>query len=209
MIKGAKLKFFLSGIITVAVASVIAGVLWNNGLRDRLFPKRWGVVESGKICRSGKINPAIMEGVLRKNNIRIIINLTGADGLSKAESDAAGKLGVEIFSYKFLEGGLSSAEDYSEVLKKVSDSRREGKPVLIHCNAGENRTGGVVAVYRVLVEGKSPEYAYAELLRYGWKKDSMMIAHLNENMKDISALLVKNGVIDKVPDPLPQLPVRR
>ncbi|MFZ2658522.1 MAG: dual specificity protein phosphatase family protein [Victivallales bacterium] len=208
MIKSRKTIFAVSGIAILVAGAVVAGVAWNNGLRDRFIPKRFGVVESGKICRSGRIHPAILEDTLKQHGIKTIINLTGADGLRKEEGEAARKLGIEIFNYKFIEGGLSPASDYAAVIMKISDSRKAGRPVLVHCNAGENRTGGVIAVYRMLVEGKSAEEAYAEMLRYGWKKDNMMISHLNENMKPISELLVSSKVIDRMPDPVPQLPVK-
>ncbi|HCE44854.1 MAG TPA: hypothetical protein DET40_15040 [Lentisphaeria bacterium] len=208
MIKSRKIKVAILGISVLVAAAVVFGIAWNNGLRDRLVPKRFGVVESGRICRSGKIHPAIIEETLKQYGIKTIINLTGPEGLQKAEDEAAKKLGIEIFNYKFLEGGLSPAPDYAAVIKTISDSRNAGRPVLVHCNAGENRTGGVIAVYRILVEGKPPDEAYAELLRYGWKKDNAMISHLNGNMKSVSEMLVDAKVIDRMPAPIPQLPVK-
>lgn len=41
------------------------------------------------------------------------------------------------------------------------------KPVLVHCFHGRDRTGLVIAAYRMMMEGWSYEEAYAEMLRYG------------------------------------------
>jgi protein tyrosine/serine phosphatase len=41
------------------------------------------------------------------------------------------------------------------------------KPVLVHCTHGEDRTGLVVALYR-MQHGDSPELAYADMVRHGF-----------------------------------------
>ncbi|HUV86117.1 MAG TPA: hypothetical protein VMX79_03305, partial [bacterium] len=42
------------------------------------------------------------------------------------------------------------------------------RPVFVHCHAGVDRTGFVVAAYRVKVEGWTPEKAYEEMARLGF-----------------------------------------
>lgn len=42
------------------------------------------------------------------------------------------------------------------------------QPVFIHCRQGKDRPGLVVAVYRMEVEGWSPEGAIAEMQAYGF-----------------------------------------
>jgi protein tyrosine phosphatase (PTP) superfamily phosphohydrolase (DUF442 family) len=43
---------------------------------------------------------------------------------------------------------------------------QQPKPVYVHCRYGENRTGVMVAVYRVLIEGVSDEEAIEEMRSY-------------------------------------------
>ncbi|MBI2772521.1 MAG: dual specificity protein phosphatase family protein [Burkholderiales bacterium] len=43
---------------------------------------------------------------------------------------------------------------------------REPKPIYVHCRSGQNRTGVMVAAYRVLVEGVSADAAIGEMSRY-------------------------------------------
>lgn len=43
---------------------------------------------------------------------------------------------------------------------------QQPKPIYVHCRSGMNRTGVMVAAYRVLIEGVSDEDAIAEMGRY-------------------------------------------
>lgn len=43
---------------------------------------------------------------------------------------------------------------------------QQPKPIYIHCRSGQNRTGLMVAAYRVIVEGENTENAIAEMARY-------------------------------------------
>ncbi|MFK7778388.1 MAG: hypothetical protein QM501_09725, partial [Gimesia sp.] len=60
-----------------------------------------------------------------------------------------------------------------------------------HCAAGAQRTGGVIAAYRMLVQKKTPEEAYQELLLYNWKphKDQALLDYLNQNLAALSQRL--------------------
>ncbi len=56
------------------------------------------------------------------------------------------------------------------------------KPVYVHCRSGQNRTGVMVAAYRVIVEGMSADQAIEEMGRYQgiwFKADSAYIRSLS------------------------------
>ncbi|MCM8823192.1 MAG: tyrosine-protein phosphatase [Candidatus Omnitrophica bacterium] len=42
------------------------------------------------------------------------------------------------------------------------------QPVFVHCTNGRDRTGVMIAVYRVVVEGRGVKESYKEALRYGF-----------------------------------------
>jgi protein tyrosine/serine phosphatase len=60
-----------------------------------------------------------------------------------------------------------SYEDIVNALKVIRDAE---KPVLVHCLHGSDRTGAVVAAYRMVFEGWSKEAAIKEFLnqKYGY-----------------------------------------
>ena len=77
----------------------------------------------------------------------------------------------------------------------------------MQCASGSRRSGGVVALYLLLVEGRTPEEAYGELDRFGRTPvaESPLLEYLNLHMGEIAELLVERKVIERVPRPLPLL----
>lgn len=182
--------------ITLLVCILIGGgvLIWEGVLEDRLVAKRFGVVEPGKIYRSGQISSYLIEPVLRENKIEKVIALNGSDlqkPYLKAEVATADKLQIDHQVLHLIGDGTGDVEDYAEAVAEIMRCEKAGKPVLVHCAAGAQRTGGVVAAYRMLVQKKSPEEAYRELLIYDWKphKDQALIDYLNQHLAELSKLL--------------------
>ncbi|WP_299460868.1 dual specificity protein phosphatase family protein [uncultured Gimesia sp.] len=190
----AKNRKFLK-ILVVVCAIIAAGVLvWEGFLEDRLVAKRWGVVEPGKIYRSGQVSSYLIEPMLRENKIEKVIALNGSDlnkPYLKTEVETARKLKIDHQVLYLIGDGTGDVEDYAEAVAEIMRCEKAGKPVLVHCAAGAQRTGGVVAAYRMLVQKKTPEEAYQELLQYDWKprKDQALIDYLNQNLATLSKLL--------------------
>lgn len=67
--------------------------------------------------------------------------------------------------------------------------RQQPKPIYVHCRDGQNRTGLMVAAYRVIEEGASEEEAISEMERYQgfwFKADASYIRGLSpERREDI------------------------
>lgn len=189
-----KSKKFLKILISVCVIIGVGVLVWEEFLEDRLVAKRWGVVEPGKIYRSGQISSHLIEPMLRENNIKKVIALNGSDlnkPYLKTEVETAQKLNVEHQVLHLIGDGTGNVDDYAEAVAELMRCEKAGKPVLVHCAAGAQRTGGVVAAYRMLVQKKTPEEAYQELLLYDWKphKDQALINYLNQNLATLSKLL--------------------
>jgi len=189
-----KNKKFLKVSIAVFVMIGASVLVWEEFLEDRLVAKRWGVVEPGKIYRSGQISSHLIEPMLRENKIEKVIALNGSDLKKlylKTEVETARKLKIEHQVLHLIGDGTGNVEDYAEAVAEIMRCEKAGKPVLVHCAAGAQRTGGVVAAYRMLVQKKTPEEAYQELLLYDWKprKDQALIDYLNQNLAALSKLL--------------------
>lgn len=184
--------------------------LWKDDLKHELFPRRWGVVEPGRVYRSGQISERLIEPTLAKHGIRVVIDLTTVemdDPEQVAELRAIETLGIERHKLPLRGDGTGDVARYAEAIAVLDRSLREGKPVLVHCSAGTNRTGGVLAAWQLLVQRHPPDAVYREMTRYGWdrRRNPELLAYLNENLPALADRLVELGVIDAAPQPLPHL----
>jgi len=183
--------------------------LWEEAIKDRIIPKRFGVVREGLIYRSGRISASLIEKTLVKYNVRVIIDLTSdapdnAD--QQAEKRAAAKLNIDRLVFPLRGNGTGNIDNYTNAVAAIVQANRENKAVLVHCAAGAQRTGGVIATYRLLVHNKDPAFVLKELKRYGWSvKDIELLKYLNSNMEELAKSLQQMKVIDQIPFPLPQL----
>ncbi len=176
----------------IVIAVLIAGyALWIQALRDRFYPRNWGVVEPGKFYRAGQISRHIIKGTLQENHIGTVIFMSGDKANRpdvQAEAAAAAELGITRLNLNLDGNGTGKVENYVQAVAAVVNSERHNIPVLVHCQTGAQRTGGVVAYYRTLVQGKPGSEAYAELLHYGHDPDKnpVMIPYLNEHMAEVA-----------------------
>ncbi len=201
--------------LAAAIILVAAGVLAVNhreitALRDRFVPKRWGVVEEGKIYRSGQLSRHLVREMLQTHRIECVVDLTfdnPQDANHEAELAAIAALGIERRLCPLLSDGTGDVHIYAQAVSAVAEAARQQKPVLVHCAAGTQRTGGVVAFYRLLVQGKSPEFTFAEMKKYKYdpRTSPLLLEYVNAHVAEIAADLVADGTIERVPDPLPQL----
>jgi protein tyrosine/serine phosphatase len=201
---------FGPGVILVAllVIAVAAPIAWNNGLRDQFIPRNFGVVEPGRLYRSGQISARLIEPTLERNGIKSIVALADAGmnpGDLLAEQQAAAKLGIERDVFPLSGDGTGRLEEYAQAVAAIDRSIQQGKPVLVHCVAGAQRTGGVIAAYRLLVEKLPADEAFAEMRRFGHDPhdNPHLLEYLNNHMGELARRLVELGVIDQVPDPIP------
>jgi protein tyrosine/serine phosphatase len=102
---------------------------------------------------------------LSKLGIKTIINLRDNDALAGAEEAEARALGFRYFNIPFNKFGRPSDEEVEKVLTLARDV--ENQPVFIHCKRGSDRTGLVIAIYRILFDGWTSDEAKAEAKRYG------------------------------------------
>jgi protein-tyrosine phosphatase len=201
---------FGPGVIVVALVAiaVAAPIAWNNGLRDQFFPRNFGEVEPGKIYRSGQISARLVESTLAQYHIQSIVALadTGMKPADReAEEEAAANLKIQRAVFPLSGDGTGRLDEYAEAIAAIDRAVHEGKPVLVHCVAGAQRSGGVIAAYEVLVEKRSPQDAVAEMRRFGHdpRDNPHLLEYLNDHMGELAHRLVELGVIDQVPDPSP------
>lgn len=102
---------------------------------------------------------------LAEVGIKTIINLRGEDERTRSEQVEAESLGLRYFGVPMPGLTRPSDEQMSGVLA-ILDAH-ENWPVFIHCKRGSDRTGTVIACYRISREGWTSSQAIAEAKRFG------------------------------------------
>jgi protein tyrosine/serine phosphatase len=97
--------------------------------------------------------------------IKTVINLRDADGQARAEEKLARAAGLHYFNIPLDTFGKPGDEKIDSVLALLNAS--ENQPFFVHCKRGSDRTGTVIAIYRISHDGWTSEQAKAEAKRYG------------------------------------------
>lgn len=196
----------------VLAACLLGGAVWfwDGVAKDRLIPKRWAAVEGHSIYRSGQLSASLVKRTLASHGIKVIVALTGSDPQDKdqaAEEKVAAELGIDLLRFPLLGDGTGDVNNYAGALTAVIQAERQGKPVLVHCAAGAQRTGGTIAFYQLLVDEKPPAAVIQELKHHGWdpKRNPNLLPYLNANLGKIATILHDRGLLDAIPNPLPIL----
>lgn len=105
---------------------------------------------------------------LRELGINTIINLRGTSKTTRAEETEARALGFNYFNVALPNWGRPKDTRVERILALLA-APENGK-VLVHCKDGVDRTGMIVAIYRMTHEGRSGNDALAEAERSGMRR---------------------------------------
>lgn len=111
---------------------------------------------------------------LKNIGVKAIVNLRGEDEHTRAESEEAHSLGLRYYSISLAGFSRPKDEEVARVLGIINDP--ENQPTFIHCRRGKDRTGTIVACYRISHDGWTAEQAKDEAQHYGlsWVEMGMM-----------------------------------
>ena len=101
---------------------------------------------------------------LKKWGVATIINLRMADEVMPYEEAAARRNGIGYVNVPLPGLHAPSEADVARVLELIKTSK---PPVFVHCQHGADRTGTIVACYRMKTDGWTTERAFAEAKRFG------------------------------------------
>ena len=134
--------------------------------------RHFGVVEEGVLYRCGQPSADDLETLIRTYRLRTVVSLRGVrdandpDAWEQSERAVCASLGVEFVSLPCNHKTPPSAEQVRSFLELVRDPQR--RPVLVHCRLGQQRTLLFCALYRVYVQGVSPQEALREMDALGF-----------------------------------------
>ena len=137
------------------------------------------VVKYKELPRFHRINEKLYRGAqprrgglmrLRQLGVKTVINLRGSNEDMRSEEQQARTLGLNYFNVPLGRIGRPSDEKVQRVIAILNAP--ENQPVFVHCNYGRDRTGLIIAIYRLANEGWTAKEAQREANRHGmfwWK----------------------------------------
>lgn len=130
------------------------------------------------------------EGGLQKLfslGIKTVINLRDDDEREQREEQEAKAAGLRYFNIPMSNSRAPSDAQVERILSIIN--AQENQPVFVHCKRGADRTGTIIAVYRISHDGWTSEQAKAEAKQYGmgfwqvWMKDFISDYYKKQNSR--------------------------
>ena len=139
-------------------------------------PADWAVLVDGTTVKNlYKVEDGLYRGAqptaagfqeLRKLGIKTVLNVAGGAG----DDVLIQKDSLKLFHVPMRAWGLRD-DLVIQALRVMTDPTN--RPLLIHCQHGADRTGALVALYRVVVQGWTKEKAVEEMKRGGYHHSSL------------------------------------
>lgn len=162
-------------IILVTVALVTATGFSQQRTNSEKLPNFHEV--NSNLYRGAQPKPGGLKQ-LAALGIKTIVNLRGQGESVSAEEAEAKATGLRFFNVPFDRAGRPDDAKIKQVLDIIATP--DYQPVLVHCKQGVDRTGTVIAIYRITHDGWTSEQAKAEANRYGmhpWERGMKNYIH--------------------------------
>ncbi len=167
---------YLVWALSLGIAATVVGApLWYKVVKHTQY-RNLRVVDPGMLYRSGQLTPDALGRTIREKGVGTVISLREKKAESVKDADN--------FEAKYCEdrgvihhrldvpdwenrNGVVGGERTLEEFRKLVEDPKTPKPILLHCFAGEHRTGALVAVYRMEYNGWSNAEAIEEMTSMG------------------------------------------
>lgn len=173
--------------VLAAPIIIIAGIYGYKTLRKYITLDNFGVVEDGKLFRSGQLLSFQLENVVSKYHIKTIIHghIPELSTKERAKTEAVyNKYGLQVIPLIMPGDGRGTFEEYDKAIEILRNP--DNLPALVCCARGTHRTGAIVAGYRVLVQSWPVNKALKEMENYRFRpfphrykgKEHPLVPHL-------------------------------
>src|SRR5215216_3062789 len=132
---------------------------------------------------------------LRELGINTVINLRGASKETRAEETEVRALGLNYFNVSLPNWGRPQEARVRRILEIIAAP--ENGRVFVHCRTGVDRTGMIVALYRMTHEGWHSQDALAEADRDGMRRIQFWMRDYTKDYGNHMAKLLNSPRVDE------------
>jgi tyrosine-protein phosphatase SIW14 len=107
--------------------------------------------------------------ILKEQGVKTVINLRDEHYMQRNEAEIIKKLGLNYVSIDmdpFLPPGDEKIEKFLKVVTAATQT-----PAFVHCLHGQDRTGMIVGIYRMVVHGFDYRRAFEEMVAMGFHRE--------------------------------------
>ncbi len=157
-----KRRTYITGLFAVILLSA-AGYVLSVRIQGNFYP-----ITPAEAYRSAQPDSDNLTHYVKKYGIRSVLNLRGrhpGERWYEEEMAASAKLGLQHYDVAL---SASSEPTDAEVGQLLEIFKTAPRPLLIHCQAGADRSGLAAAMWKVVVDKEPKGVASKQLsLRYG------------------------------------------
>ncbi len=158
LVRHGKWVILLTLVLATTATAAPRDPAWAQPLHRKGVPNFYRI--SANLYRSAQPDAEGMKA-LKAMGIRTVVNLRAFH----SDRDEIGSTGL-VSEHIYMKTWHPEREDVVRFLRIATDPARQ--PVLVHCQHGSDRTGMMVAFYRVIVQGWSKERAAREMTEGGY-----------------------------------------
>lgn len=126
---------------------------------------------------------------LRGEGVRTVINLR-SEALESEEASIVRGLGMV---YRAIPLELFTKPKDSDIVEFLELAASDSGHVFVHCLHGQDRTGMMIAIYRMVVDGFTFKDAYTEMLALGFHKEFTNLSDTARRYENRTLLEVIEG----------------
>jgi protein tyrosine/serine phosphatase len=167
------------GLVTVAAgpsdAQTVADISAQPAMARASFGAPAEKLKLAGVPNAGKVSEMLLRGAqpsaqglaeLKKLGVTTIVDLRGNSGPVAWERAQAESLGMRFVNIPVLGWSAPGDAKVAQFLKVVQQDPTQ--KIFVHCYYGEDRTGVMVATYRIAQQNWTPEQAAAEMNSFGF-----------------------------------------
>ncbi len=156
-------------LLGVVLAFGVSELWWTAALSQEKFAAdgipNFGVIDE-HVFRGAQPTPLGFE-TLQRLGVRTVVRLSMGEEGSAAEEREVTQRGMAFVNLPWSTQHEPTPEQVVSYLTVMRNSRSER--VFVHCKAGSDRTGVMVALYRITFNGWSPREAIAEMQAFHYR----------------------------------------